>query len=244
MLTVRHLTVSYGGRPALRDVSFTVQGGERVAIVGPNGAGKSTLLKAIVGLTPVDAGAITVDGSAAVNARSLIAYLAQSSGVDPHFPATVWDVVATGRWPRIGPVKRFRTRDRAAVWRALDQVGLVDFAAVPIAELSGGQRQRMLVARALCQQAALLLLDEPYVGIDGATERLLVRVLADVAADGVAVVVVHHDLATLSARYPRMILLNRRLVADGAPTEVLRGSGLASVYQNTSFPLRQASGNR
>ena len=229
-LEVRDLVVRYRGRTALEVGELVLGPGRRLGVVGPNGAGKSTLLHALVGLVRVERGTVTVAGRAVAHARGRIAFLAQRQQVDLDHPAQVRDVVAMGRYPRRGPVGRLRRGDRERVEAAIARVGLTGFARRRIGELSGGQQQRAFLARALAQEADVLLLDEPYAGLDAVTVDVIDRVLAEAAAGGAAVVVVDHDLAGLRARYDRLLLLNRRVVADGPPAQVLTRTALAATY--------------
>jgi manganese transport system ATP-binding protein len=229
-LTVRGVTARYRDRSALDDVDLRVDPGEQLGVIGPNGAGKSTLLKCIVGLVRPVRGRVEVDGRPAARARGRVAYLPQRAQIDWEHPAQVRDVVAMGRYPHRGPVGRLRRGDHEAVEAALDRVGMADLARVRIAELSGGQQQRTFLARAFAQQATVLLLDEPYAGLDAATTGIIDRELTRAAASGAAVVVVNHDLAGLKVRYDRLVVLRRRVIADGAPGEVLRPEVLDAAY--------------
>lgn len=229
-LQVRGLAARYRDRPALEGIDLDVDPGERIGVIGPNGAGKSTLLKCVVGLVRPTRGRIEVEGRPAARARGRVAYLPQRAQIDWEHPARARDVVAMGRYPHRGPVGRLRREDHEAVDAALARVGLSDLARVRIAELSGGQQQRTFLARALAQQATVLLLDEPYAGLDAATTGIIDRELGRAAAGGTAVLVVNHDLAGLHARYERLVVLNRRVVAEGAPADVLRPEVLDAAY--------------
>lgn len=229
-LEVRGLTVTYRRTPVLEGVDLDAPRGLVTGVVGPNGAGKSTLLKGVLGLVRADAGRVTVDGGPLGPARRRIAYLPQRSAVDWDYPAQVREVVAMGRYPHIGPLGRMRSRDRELVAGALDRVGLADYRTRQIGELSGGQQQRVFLARALAQEASLLLLDEPFAGVDTPTVNLLVTVLRELAADGAGVVVVNHDLSSLDRLTDRLVLLNRTVAAAGTTAEVLTPEGLALVY--------------
>lgn len=229
-LTVRGAAAGYRDRTALVDVAFEVRPGERVGVIGPNGAGKSTLLAAIVGLVRLRRGAIEVDGIAAARVRSRVAYLPQRAQIEWDHPAQVRDVVAMGRYPHRGPVGRLRRGDHEAVEAALRRMGLEKLAKVRIAELSGGQQQRTFLARAFAQQPSVLLLDEPYAGLDAATATVIDRELSRAAAAGGAVVVVNHDLAGLRRRYERLLVLNGQVVATGPPDEVLTPAVLDAAY--------------
>lgn len=229
-LEVRGLTVGYRRRLAIERVDLTVGPGERVGIIGPNGAGKTSLLQAIVGATRAQDGQVRVGGRSGRPARRLIGYLPQRAEVDWQHPAQVRDVVAMGRYPHRGPVGRLRSDDRSAIAEALQRVELSALAERRVAELSGGQRQRTSLARVLAQQAPVLLLDEPYAGLDAATTTLIERTLRDAAAAGTAVVVVDHDLGRLRGRYDRLVALDGKVVATGPVDQVLTRSVLATTY--------------
>ncbi|CAN5155558.1 metal ABC transporter ATP-binding protein [soil metagenome] len=229
-LAVRGLTVSYRGRAALRGASVAVAAGERLGVVGPNGAGKSTLLRAVVGLVRPDAGEVEVEGLPAARARRRVAYLPQRQQVDWDYPAQVRDIVAMGRYPHRGPLGRLRPADRRAVGAALERVGLSELGTARIGELSGGQQQRTFLARAFAQEASVLLLDEPYVGIDAVTSKLIDRWLGEAAAEGAAVVVVDHELAGVRERYDRVLVLNRQVVIVAAPDHALADDVLGAAY--------------
>lgn len=247
-IEVRDVVVHYGSRVALGGVSTVLRGGELLAVCGPNGCGKSTLLRAVLGLVPLTSGQVVVrlagigsndlaDGEA--EPARLLAHVPQDTAVDWRFPATVRDVVRLGRLPhrrpvgtdpRLGRGRRRRAADRAAVADAMQRLRITDLADRPIGELSGGQRQRMLVARALAQHARVLLLDEPFTGVDAVTEGLLWQQLHTFAADGGAVAFVHHDIAQLRERATRVLLLDGRVVADGPPHEALAVHHLGAAY--------------
>jgi manganese/zinc/iron transport system ATP- binding protein len=229
-LAVRGVHAGYRDRTALVDVGLEVAQGERVGVIGPNGAGKSTLLKAVVGLVRLRRGSVEVGGVPAARVRGRIAYLPQRAQIDWDHPAQVRDVVAMGRYPHRGPVGRLRREDHGAVEAALARMDLTGLAKIRIAELSGGQQQRAFLARAFAQEAPVLLLDEPYAGLDAATATVIDRELASASEDGVAIVVVNHDLAALRQRYERLLVLNRRVVATGPPDEVLTAEVLDAAY--------------
>lgn len=227
---VRGLTVSYGPKPAVFSVDMSVPQGSMTAIIGPNGAGKSTLLKAALGLQPALAGSATVFGVPVAQARDQIAYVPQRASVDWDFPTRVRDVVAMGLYTRLGLLGRVTGAHRKAVTDALDRVGMVDFADRQIGHLSGGQQQRVFLARALAQDADLYVLDEPFAGVDAATEKAIIDVLKALKADGKTVVAVHHDLTTVEAYFDRVVLLNIRKIAEGAVDEVFTHDLLQSTY--------------
>jgi ABC-type Mn2+/Zn2+ transport system ATPase subunit len=229
-LRVSDLTVSFNGVPALRSCTFEGGPGELVGVVGPNGAGKSTLLRAVLGLVRADTGTVAVDGQPVNEIRPDVAYLPQRSEIDWDYPAVVEEIVAMGRFPRVGLCRRLRRADHAKVAEALERMGLVGLARRPIGELSGGQQQRTFVARALAQEARLLLLDEPFAGVDALTETLLRDRLREIRDDGATLLVVHHDLATVSRLYDRVLLLSRRVIAYGDIEEALTAETIAQAY--------------
>lgn len=229
-LQVRRLTVSYAARPAVWDADASFPAGAISAVVGPNGSGKSTLLKAALGLVPTETGNVTVLGHPLREARRRIAYVPQRESVDWDFPITVREVVEMGRYPRRGWFRRLGHDDRAAVDAALERVGMRGMADRQIGRLSGGQRQRAFVARALAQEADLLVLDEPFVGIDARTESTILSILGDIRDAGASVVMVHHDLATVRDTVDHVVMMNVRVIAQGAPEDVLVPANLRRAY--------------
>ena len=220
-LEVRRLTVSYGTRPVLWDVDATFPQGALSAIAGPNGAGKSTLLRACLGLVPIDAGHALIEGRPARAALDRVAYVPQREAVDWDFPITVREVVEMGRYPARGWLRRLRSGDGEIVDECLERVGMAAYARRQIGQLSGGQRQRVFVARALAQRARLLLLDEPFSGIDARTEASLLELFRSLRDEGASIVVVHHDLATVRSAFDWALLLNVRTVANGPVEEAV-----------------------
>ncbi len=215
VLSVRDLNVYYGDQLAIEDIAFTLREGRLVGVVGPNGAGKSTMIKAIVGSLKPASGVIEVFGSTDARARRRITYVPQRGSVDWDFPVTVKDVVTQGRYGNVGFLKRFSAEDHAKVANALSLVNLTDLASRQIGELSGGQQQRVFLARALAQQGDIYLMDEPFVGVDAATESAIVDVLRGLRDAGKTVLVVHHDLATVGEYFDDVILMNRKIIAHG-----------------------------
>jgi manganese transport system ATP-binding protein len=207
------LTVRYGDVTALEDVTFAVPPGARVAVLGPNGSGKSTLFAAAVGLLRPAAGSLTVAGSR-------LAYLPQQLHVDPAFPITVADVVAMGRWGELGWLRRPRARDRALVAGAMAELGIAGLASRRLAELSGGQRQRALVAQVLAQEADVLLLDEPYTGVDRPTADVIRALVRRWGEEGRTVLVATHDLERSARDFDLSLALNRRVMAFGPSADV------------------------
>lgn len=229
-LVVRGLTVRHGQVLALRDVDLVAAAGERTAVIGPNGAGKSTLLRAIAGLDAPVAGTVRLDGHPLGRHRGDVAFVAQRADVDFAFPAQVRDVVAMGRQPHRRIARRAAATDRAAVAEAMSRLELDDLAHRPVGTLSGGQAQRTLLARALAQRPRVLLLDEPFSGLDTRSTGLLVDAVADEAARGVVVLVVHHDLASVGRREEHLVVLRREVVAAGPPAQTLTAEVVADAY--------------
>jgi manganese/zinc/iron transport system ATP- binding protein len=229
-LAIRGLTVTWGERPAVFSVDATFPRGLLSAIVGPNGAGKSTLLKAVLDVVPRLSGEVTVRGVPVALARDGIAYVPQRASVDWDFPARVIDVVEMGLYRRLGLLGRLRPAHRARAMDCLARVGMADFADRQIGQLSGGQQQRVFLARALVQEAGLILLDEPFAGVDAATERAVIGVLKDLRAEGRSVIAVHHDLATVVEYFDHVLLLNVRAIAEGPVAEVFTGANLQATY--------------
>jgi len=223
ILEIRDLTIRYDGKNALEDVSFQVQAGESVAIVGPNGAGKSTLFRAMVGLVQPSRGTTTTHGAE-------IGYVTQRSAVDWTFPVTVHDVVMMGRIGKMGWLRWQRPLDREVVQRCLAQVGMLEYAGRQIGELSGGQQQRVFIARALAQEATILLMDEPFSGVDAPSQEAILEILNRLHNQGVTALVSTHDLNLAVERFDQLALLNQRLVAYGPPHEVVTPGTLAAAY--------------
>jgi manganese/zinc/iron transport system ATP- binding protein len=229
-LEVRRLTVSYSARPVLWDVDARFPEGALSAVVGPNGAGKSTLLRAALGLVPADAGQALILGAPARAALDRVAYVPQREAVDWDFPITVREVVEMGRYRAAGWVRRLGRADRAAVDAALERVGLAAAGRRQIGELSGGQRQRVFLARALAQDAPVLVMDEPFAGVDARTEAALLALLGELRAGGRSVVLVHHDLGTVRRAFDWALVLNVRAIACGPVEDVLTAPVLARAY--------------
>jgi manganese/iron transport system ATP-binding protein len=230
LLVARDVAIAYDRTPVLEGVSGQVLAGESVALIGPNGAGKTTLLKAVLGLVPVVGGSITVLGRTPAAARREVAYVPQAAALDPEFPISAGQVVLMGRYPKVGWVRRPGRADRATAAAALEAVGLADQAGLRFGALSGGQRQRVLLARAMAQEARLLLLDEPFTGVDATSEELLVAALARARDDGAAVLISTHDLALAHVTSDRVWLLNRRQFGFGPVRDTLTPERLQATY--------------
>ncbi|OZB19747.1 MAG: manganese ABC transporter ATP-binding protein [Rhodobacterales bacterium 34-62-10] len=229
-LEVGGLTVAYGEKPVVFSVDMAVAQGTMTAIVGPNGAGKSTLLKAVLGLVKPLSGEVRLFGLPLSRARDRVAYVPQRASVDWDFPACVIDVVLMGLHRELGLLRRLRPEHLARARACLARVGMEDFASRQIGQLSGGQQQRVFLARALAQSADLYLLDEPFAGVDAATEKAIIAVLKDLRAEGRTIVAVHHDLSTIRAYFEHMFLINMRAIAAGPVAEVFTSSNLQRAY--------------
>ncbi len=229
ILSVQDLRVAYDGHLALEDVSFTLQHGDRLAVVGPNGAGKSTLLKVIAGVLAPDSGQVDVFGHEP-GGHICIAYLPQRSQVDWRFPVTVADVVMMGRVGRMGLFRNPRREDHQRVRQALETVNLADLANRQISQLSGGQQQRMFIARALAQEAELVLMDEPLSGLDVQSQEDVFAILDALRQQGVTLLVSLHDLEVAARRFDHVLLLNRQLLGFGPAAQVLTPENLLRAY--------------
>lgn len=233
-LVIDNLTVSYRRVPALENISMATSCGNRVALIGPNGAGKSTLLKAIAGLVPRDSGTIRWRGTAVRKWSREFAYLPQREEVDWSFPITVRGLVEMGRYPQTGWWRKFSQADAAAVSRALESLELTDLQHRQIRELSGGQQQRAFLARALAQEAHVLLLDEPFTGLDRNASNLLGNLLAKLANEGRLVIASHHDLSTVPRLFDEASVLRTKQIAFGPVAEILTPELIAHTFQEHS----------
>ena len=231
VIDVKHLTVSYQAKPALLDVSVQIESDQLVGVIGPNGAGKSTFIKAVLGFVKPDLGTVLINGESAQKAKGEVAYVPQRGAVDWDFPITVKEVALMGRYQQIPWHTTPRSKDYDAAFTALEMVRMQDFAERQIGELSGGQQQRVFLARALAQGSDILLLDEPFAGVDAATERAILEVLERAKENGKTLVVVHHDLSTAAEYFDKLILIKQRMYAFGTPQMVLNEELLSSVYE-------------
>jgi len=241
ILETQRLTVSYNGRPALEVVTFHLHAGERVAVVGPNGAGKSTLFKVIAGVLPPTSGEVKISGYDP-HGHICIAYVPQRTQVDWRFPASVADVVMMGRIGRVGLFRWPRRADWQTVRAALGAVDMLALAGRQIGELSGGQQQRMFLARALAQEAELVLMDEPLNGLDAPSQEAILGVLDGLRQRRITVMVATHDLGQAARYFDRVMLLNRRLIRFGPPAEVLTTENLLAAYGSQGQLIRNADG--
>ena len=230
VVRLANATVNYDdGEPALDDVSLEIRRGERIAIVGPNGAGKTTLLKVVAGIQDPTSGAADVYGHEA-SGHICIGYVPQRSQVDWKFPVTVSDVVMMGRTAKMGLFRFPSKTDRRIVREMLEKVGMADLADRQIGELSGGQQQRVFIARALAQEAELLLMDEPLTGLDTPSQEAIFEILDALRPEQMTVLVSTHDLHLAAERFDRLVLLRHQLLGFGAPAEVLTAENLQRAY--------------
>lgn len=230
-IEVNHLTVSYGPVPALLDVSLSIPSGQLVGVIGPNGSGKSTLIKSILGFIKPDVGEVRLFGEPADRAKGRVAYVPQRGSVDWDFPITVREVALMGRYGSVPWWRDLSKKDREITDEALEMVRMSEFENRQIGQLSGGQQQRVFMARAMAQGADILLLDEPFAGVDAATERAILDVLERTKASGRTLMVVHHDLTTAAEYFDTLVLLKQRLFAYGPPELVLDQELLSQVYE-------------
>ncbi|MCC9167607.1 metal ABC transporter ATP-binding protein [Pontibacter harenae] len=230
VVEVHDLTVSYDRKPVLWGVDLTLPAGSLVGVIGPNGAGKSTLIKAVMDLLSAGSGYVRIFGKPIEEVRNRISYVPQRESVDWDFPASVFDVVLMGRYGKLGLFSRPRKADKDAAMEALEKVNMQAFAKRQISQLSGGQQQRVFLARALAQNADIYFMDEPFAGVDIATETAIIELLRTMREQGKTVVVVHHDLQSAAEYFDWVVLLNMRLVASGPTEKVLTQELLEHTY--------------
>ena len=229
-MEIHDLTVAYQRKPVLWGIDLVVPRGKLVGIVGPNGAGKSTLIKAALGLIPLSSGWVKIFGAPARRNLKRVGYVPQRESVDWDFPVTVMDLVLMGRYGHLGLVKRASGRDREIARECLEKVKMLPFANRQIANLSGGQQQRVFLARALAQESDLYFMDEPFAGVDAATEAAIITLLHELKDKGKTLMVVHHDLPTARNYFDMLLLLNMRVVAFGPTEEVFTYELLQQTY--------------
>ncbi len=232
-LEVQDVTVTYpNGNVALRDATFRLDGGTVCALVGVNGSGKSTLFKAIMGFVRPSKGRVVVSGAdiAAAQKRSLVAYVPQSEEVDWSFPVSVWDVVMMGRYGYMNFLRIPRAEDRRAVEESLERVGMSDFRDRQIGELSGGQKKRVFLARALAQRGRIILLDEPFTGVDVGTETAIIELLRELRREGNLMLVSTHNLGAVPEFCDQVVLVNRTVLACGPTSEVFTEQNLTAAF--------------
>lgn len=229
-LKVHDLSVAYQKKPVLRNISFEVPEGKLIGIVGPNGAGKSTLIKAVLGLIPRLSGEVKIYGKPYREQRKIVGYVPQRESVDWDFPTSALDVVMMGRYGHLGWFKRPGREEKRIAMECLEKVGMAEYASRQISQLSGGQQQRIFLARALAQDAKLYFMDEPFVGVDAATEKAIITLLNELKAEGKTVLVVHHDLATVKEYFDWVLLLNVQLTDFGPADQVFTPENLQQTY--------------
>lgn len=230
VIEVHDLTVSYDQSPVLWNVDLSLPSGKLIGILGPNGAGKSTLIKAIMGLVKPTSGYVKIFDKTLQDVRSRISYVPQRESVDWNFPASVLDVVMMGTYGKLGLFKRPGKKEKEIALGCLDQVGMMSFVNRQISELSGGQQQRVFIARALAQEADLYLMDEPFAGVDMATETAIFQLLKDMTAKGKTIIVVHHDIHSAMNYFDWIIMLNLHLVGSGLTDLVMTEELLRKTY--------------
>jgi manganese/zinc/iron transport system ATP- binding protein len=240
-LRVEQLSVNYDKTPVLWDIYCEIPEGKLVGIIGPNGAGKSTFLKALLGMARPLSGRIEFFGHPYKKIRNRIAYVPQRSSVDWDFPITAFEVVLMGRYGKLGLFKWPKAADRQAAERALEMVGMLPFADRQISQLSGGQQQRLFIARALLQDADLYLMDEPFAGVDMATEKAIIALMDKLKMQGKTLLVVHHDLSTVDSYFDWVIMLNTCLIANGPVSEVFHTDAIMRTYGRSSALLDEAA---
>ncbi|HJN26946.1 MAG TPA: ABC transporter ATP-binding protein [Candidatus Latescibacteria bacterium] len=235
------MTIAYHRKPVLWDVDLDVPEGQLVGIVGPNGAGKSTMILAIMNLVPKASGWVRIYGKPYQEMRRIVGYVPQRESVDWDFPISALEVVTMGRFGHVGWIRRPSKQDKQLAHEALEKVGMGEYAHRQISQLSGGQQQRVFLARALAQDAKVYLMDEPFAGVDAATERAIIDILMELRAQGKTILVVHHDLQTVTRYFDWLIMLNMRVVASGPTEEVFNDTTLNKTYGGRLTVLSQAA---
>ena len=241
-LELEEVSAGYNGQNALEKISFQVAHGGQVAVVGPNGAGKSTLFKVLVGLLPARTGQVRVHGQPLGLHKDCVAYVPQREEVDWRFPVTVLDVVLMGRFGHTGWFKRTTSYDREIAYHSLQHMGIENLAKKSIGGLSGGQQQRVFLARALAQEPHILLMDEPFTGVDVSTQEDTLNLLAQLRESHVTVLVSTHDLNMAAQRFEQVMLLNRRLIAYGSAEHVFRPDHLRQAFSGQFLFLEGSQG--
>lgn len=225
-LDVENIEAGYNGESVLKKISFSVPAGQSLAVVGPNGAGKSTLFKVLVGLIPIRSGTVQIHGKPLGYHLDCVAYVPQREAIDWKFPVTVLDVVVMGRFGKLKWLQKPRKEDIEIALHSLEQMGIRDLAKNSIEDLSGGQQQRVFLARALAQNPHILLLDEPFTGVDASTQETTMNLLEELHHKGVTTMVSTHDLNMAATRFSQVLLINRKIIAYGKPDEVFTPENL------------------
>ena len=229
-LTTKNIFVKYQDQFVLEDVSIELESSKLIALIGPNGAGKSTFIKACLSLVDKSSGEILFFNDSFENVRSKIAYVPQRSSVDWDFPTSVLDVVLMGLYVHKGLFTKINSKDKQAANEAIDRVGLSEFKDRQISQLSGGQQQRVFIARALVQNPDLLLLDEPFAGVDSKSEQAIIEILKSLIKENKTVLVVHHDLSTVKDYFDQVIMLNKKVIAQGDVDVVFNNENISTTY--------------
>lgn len=241
IISIKGLSVSYERTRVLTNIYLEIEPGHIYGIIGPNGAGKSTLFKAVLGLVETNSGSATIEGKPVETIRKKIVYVPQKSDVDWSFPATVFDIVLMGRYPHKKIFQRIGRQDREMAMNALKELDIESLKDKQIGELSGGQQQRVFLARALCQEAEIFFLDEPFAGVDATTEEKIIQLLKRLAGEGKTLMVVHHDLSTVPDYFSRVILINQRLIAHGDTETTFTKENIARTYSG-QLPILHQTG--
>ncbi len=240
-IEIHDMTVAYQKRPVLWDVDLEIPEGKLVGVIGPNGAGKSTLIKAMIDLIPKASGWVKIFDKPYSEMRSLVGYVPQRESVDWDFPVSAFEVTLMGRYGHIGWVKRPSAEDKEIAYASLEKVGMAEFADRQISQLSGGQQQRVFLARALAQDARIYLMDEPFAGVDASTERAIIQLLTELQKQEKTIIVVHHDLQTVSTYFDWLMMLNMRVVAAGPVKKVFTQDNLNKTYGGRLTILSEAA---
>lgn len=241
-VVVHDMTVAYQRSPVLWDIDIDIPEKKLVGIIGPNGAGKSTFIKSILDLVPKASGRVLIYGKPYRKQRHLVGYVPQRESVDWDFPVNALDVVCMGRYGFLGWCRPVRRKDKAVALEALRKVGMENYAHQQISQLSGGQQQRVFLARALVQDAQLYFMDEPFAGVDAATEKAIIALLQELRSKGKTVLVVHHDLHTVTEYFDHLIMMNMRLIASGPVKDVFTKENLQKTYGGRLTLLEEAAG--
>jgi ABC-type Mn2+/Zn2+ transport system ATPase subunit/ABC-type Zn uptake system ZnuABC Zn-binding protein ZnuA len=229
-IEVRNLTVTYERKTVLSNINFALDSGKLYGLLGPNGAGKSTLFKSILGLIKPDTGIVLINGQEVGEIRDKIAYIPQKEEIDWSFPATVFDIVLTGRLPIKKQFEMYSIEDNLKAKQAIEKMGLTEFSKRKISDLSGGQQQRVFIARALCQEAEVLFFDEPFVGVDITTEEKIIFIIKKLVQEQKTVIMIHHDLSKVKEYFDQIIMVNQRLITFGSTPEVFNNENITKTY--------------
>lgn len=235
VVRIEDLTVAYDDKPVLWDIDLEISSNSITAIVGPNGAGKSTLLKCILNFVKPLSGKVSFFDKPLKNSLDKIAYVPQHSSVNWDFPISVFDVVLMGRYSGIKLFKRINKEEKEKAMNALSEMNLLDLKDRQISELSGGQKQRVFIARALCKQADLLIMDEPLAGVDKTSEKIIMDKMKILKEEGKTIICVHHDLNTLKQYFDHIVLINRIVVASGKIDEILTKENIEKAYSEVIY---------